>query len=40
MKNFGLTEAFLDGLNLTYPVQPAYLQDIIIEHRANGMEEL
>lgn len=34
VKNFELTEEFLDGLGLTYPVQPAYLQDLIIEHRA------
>ena len=34
VKNFGMTEEFLDGLNLTYPVQPAYLQDLIIENKA------
>lgn len=32
VNNFGLGEEFLDSLHLEYPVQPALLQDLIIEY--------
>lgn len=35
----GYDESVLDSLNITYPVQPAYLQSMIMEYRANQMQK-
>ena len=34
--NFGLDKKFLDEMNLSYPVQPSYLQDLITDYKTKG----